>query len=93
MPDALDLPDQQVDRFGPAVRDAARVEVREELRSPRVDRAGQAVQLRDVRVGAVHQPAVQALFGVGPVAGALLDQAQVLGGDPRVADLPVDVVS
>ncbi len=47
-----------------------RVEVGEQLVSPRVDSAGQPVQLGHVAVSAVHQPPVQPLGGVGAVAGA-----------------------
>ncbi len=39
----------------------------------------------------MHQPAVEPLGGLGPVAG-VEDQPQVLGGDPRLADLVIVVV-
>ena len=87
---SLDLLDEQVHRLGGPVGDAAGVEVGEQLGPPGVDGAGQAVELGDVGVGAVHQPPVQPPLGVVAGLGAV-HQPQVLGGDPGGGDLPVDV--
>jgi len=72
--DSLDLLDQQFGRLGPGVEDSAGVEVGEELFAPGVDRAGEAVQLGDLGVGAVEEPAVEAYLGLCAVGGALVDQ-------------------
>jgi hypothetical protein len=55
-----------------------------------VDGAGEPVQFRDGRVGAVDQPAAQVLFG-GVAGSAVEDCPEVLGIDPGAADLPIDV--
>lgn len=64
--------------------------VGQQLVPPGVDGAGEAVQLGHVGVGAPGQPAVQMLFGVAAGVG-VEESAQVLGGDPCLADLLVDV--
>ena len=69
--DALDFLDEQVHRFGAPVADAAGVEVGEQLTSPGVDGAGEAVQLGDIRVGAVNQPPIQPLLGLGAIGRAV----------------------
>lgn len=90
MPDTLDFLDDQVDGFGGPVADAGVVERGEQLTPPGVQGACQAGQLRDMRVGAVHQEAVEELFGPSTVGGPV-EQAQVLGGDPRRGDLSARV--
>jgi hypothetical protein len=79
--DPLDLLYQGVDRFGGPVGQAAGVEVGEQFGTPGVEGSGEAVQFRDVRVGAVDEPAVQVMFG-GVAVTAGVEPAQVLRGDP-----------
>ena len=59
---------------------------------PGVDRAGQAGELGNARVGAVDRPPVERLRGLGPVAGEV-DQPQVLGCDPGSGELLVGGVA
>jgi hypothetical protein len=87
---AFYLLDQQVGGFGGPVGDAAGVEVGQQFVPSGVDGASQAVQLGHVGVGAVGEPAVQPLLGPSAITG-LVDQPQVLGGDPGGADLGVAV--
>jgi len=87
---SLDLLDQQVHHLGRAVGDAAVVEVGEQLVAPGVDSHGEAVQLRDIGVGAMHPPPVQPPPSLVAGLGAV-EQPQVLGGDPGGSDLSVDV--
>ncbi len=54
-----------------------------------LDPLDQQVAAQDVRVGTVHEPLVETLLGLETVLGAV-EQAQVLGGDPRQPDLLVD---
>jgi hypothetical protein len=92
VPDPLDLLDQEVDRFGRSVGDAAGVEVGQQLGAPGVDGAGQSLEFVDAGVGAVGEPGVEMLFGAGPV-GAAVEQAQFLGGDPGLGQLLVGGVT
>ena len=59
---------------------------------PGVDGAGQAGELGDVGVGAVGEPPVERRSGAVPV-GFVVDQPQVLGGDPGPGKLLVGGVT
>ena len=88
--DSFDLLDQQVHRFGGAVADAAGGEVGQKLIPPGLDRGGQAAQLWNTGVGAVHEPFVEPCLGCG-AAGRGVDPSEVLGRDPGEPDLLIDV--
>ena len=84
--DALDFFDQQVGRFGGSVGDTAGVEVGQQFGTPGIEGTSQAGELGDVSVGAVGQPPVEQPVGASPIA-AVVDQPEVLGGDPGSGEL------
>src|SRR5271157_6055448 len=88
VPDAQDFLDQQVDRFGGAVADSAGAEVGQELIAPGGEGAGQPAEFGNLRVDTRHGPVVEAGGGLVTIA-AVIDRAQLLGGDPGGGDLAV----
>ena len=88
--DAFDLFDEGVGRFGRPVGHSCGVEVGEQLVAPAVEGAGQPHQFGDLVGGDGGEPGQQPPLGLSSGLG-LVDQPEVLGGDPSSGDLLVIV--